>query len=334
MRMAWVGDDLVVLRALAPHGDVAGAKVIAIEGAPTTALFDKLSVYAGGAQERRRTMAVMIVEVPHLLNAAGLSRAHSEVRMELVLRDGRTTSRTFTATDPPEIPYWPDRLSPEGFPGDPGLWKHALAPDDLSLYLRDFGDERRVVAIEDSLFVQIKWSPRARSLDEETFRSSLAAAMSANPRNLIIDLRFDHGGSTPLSTNIIKEAVGGQIGRGGLVWLILGPLTHESGIVAAATVVQASDGRAIIVGEQPGDRLRFWASSGRECLESAQACVVWAGRRFDVASGCADPSCAPDHQGLFVEDLSPAIAAPLSAVAYLAGRDPALEAINAASRRR
>lgn len=132
----------------------------------------------------------------------------------------------------------------------------------------------------------------------------------------------------------MKTEVERQRRLGGRTWLITGRHTHESGIVAAAAVKTAGGNTVTIVGEDVGDNLAFWASAGRECLESAATCIVHAARRFDVSGGCEDESCVDEYRGYRVDSLKADIPVAMTAAALLANRDPMMEAIAEALRRR
>lgn len=327
-RSAWFDDGLFILHAHSTHSDLVGAEILSVEGKSISRLTSILSRYRGGLTSRRKSAVPTLIESPALLQAIGQSRSAHQVTMRLRLMDGSIKTRTIDAVEALPISFWPDRPSPGGFPGDPALWAHAISPHNLPTYIQDFESPRRVVwfAERKTLYAQIKWTPSSRSDPLDPFKSAFESAVKYQPERLILDLRFDHGGSTPELVDYLKAQITDFAARGGRVAILIGPLTHESGIVMTAAAKIAGGSRSVLIGQPVGDRLQFWASGGRACLPYSGSCVVWANRRFDVKDGCTDPSCEKSYSGLRVDDLSPDLAVPSLWNDYLDGRDKALEA--------
>ncbi len=83
-----------------------------------------------------------------------------------------------------------------------------------------------------------------------------------------------------------------------------------------------------MVGEEVGDRLRFWSEGERVCLPNSRICVQRTDGMLDLANGCAaEPHCYGDQFVAKIGALTPQIRAPLTAEAYLSGRDPGMEAV-------
>ena len=83
-----------------------------------------------------------------------------------------------------------------------------------------------------------------------------------------------------------------------------------------------------MVGEDIGDRLRFWSEGESVCLPSSGLCVRRTDGLWDLEKGCnGEPHCYGDQFGAAVGSLKAEIPAPLTAAAYLSGRDPGLEAV-------
>ena len=83
---------------------------------------------------------------------------------------------------------------------------------------------------------------------------------------------------------------------------------------------------AIFVGEPVGDRLDYWAEGGPIVLPNSGV-VIWYSNGFHRYSQIDYPANQPYYEELSIPALVPDIPAPLSSADYLAGRDPALEAI-------
>ena len=66
-------DGLYVVRALAEHEQLIGGRVIEIDGQPIDSVLTDLKAYFGGVDEWRQLNAVILLESPDILHAAGLA---------------------------------------------------------------------------------------------------------------------------------------------------------------------------------------------------------------------------------------------------------------------
>ena len=84
-----------------------------------------------------------------------------------------------------------------------------------------------------------------------------------------------------------------------------------------------------MVGEPIGDRLEFWAEGDFLTLPGLGALLLYADERHNYRTGCPEADCHGSIRShpIRVESLQPDIAAPLGFADFLAGRDPAMEAI-------
>ena len=85
-----------------------------------------------------------------------------------------------------------------------------------------------------------------------------------------------------------------------------------------------------IIGEDVGDRLEFWAEGRVVRLPATGNQVLYATERHDYRNGCqqfTDCHGSVVRNPIAVPSLAPEVHAPLTLEDYVAGRDPALEAI-------
>lgn len=174
LRLAWFPDGWLVIRASADHSDLVGGLLTSIDGRPIDSVVAKLMPYYGGSQSRRYSMVPMLLEQPALLAAAGIARSADAVAVTVRQSSGKTVTKSVATAKPLPISYWPDRWSAEGFDPD-APWVHATRPEEAPLFLRDYAESRRVVALPelDATYVQIKWNPGARTAPAEPFKSAL-----------------------------------------------------------------------------------------------------------------------------------------------------------------
>jgi hypothetical protein len=121
----------------------------------------------------------------------------------------------------------------------------------------------------------------------------------------------------------------GRLATGGRVVVLMAPWTFSAAISSIGYLKQAGGDRVILVGEPPGDRLRFWAEGGPTTLPRSGALLLAATQRHDYLTGCKDfTDChgAVVRYPISVKTLDPDVAAPWTIDAYAAARDPGMEA--------
>ncbi len=151
-------------------------------------------------------------------------------------------------------------------------------------------------------------------------------------QNLVFDLRFDVGGDISQSRDFLREITQLVPGR---IYVLISRYTFSAGIVSVAALKHDAGSRVTLVGEQVGDRLRFWSEGEPACLPNSHFCLRPTSGLWDLSQGCkSDPACYGDQFDATAGSLRPHLSAPLTAAAWLAGRDLAMEQVAEALRAR
>jgi len=88
--------------------------------------------------------------------------------------------------------------------------------------------------------------------------------------------------------------------------------------------------RVVQIGGNPGDTPRWWSEGEEACLPNSHHCLHVPSGLWDLVHGCTGhPACFGDDYDARVPSLAPDIRAPLTAAAWLAGRDPSMDAVRA-----
>lgn len=330
-RVAWFPDGLLIVRATGAARDLAGARIEAIDGVPTPQLYARLSRFAGGVEPHRRLTLGLLLESPELLHAAGLARADDGLTLEVQLPGRGREQRTIAAIDGATIPrgFGVERLlSPDPVGPAEENWTFALGGATAPLSLREGNSYFRLEPLLEGsvLYVQFRINFSYAGQDIGRFQERVISSIGLHhPTDLILDLRFDTGGDLQSTLAFMKSLPSRVPAR---VYVLISRYTFSAGLVSAAAVKQADRERVVLVGEQVGDRLRFWSEGGNACLPNAGFCLHYTDGLFDLAKGCRyDAGCYGDQFGVTVDHLDPAVAAPLTAADYLAGRDRAMELV-------
>ena len=332
LRLLWLGDTLIVARATGAAADLAGARVLKIEGRTPAAMYEGAKVLLGGNDAGRKHWLADLIESAGVLHALGLASAPDKLAMTLQLSDGRTVDRTIAMVRAADLTPTAEleRLwSPEPIANERG-WKAALGVDALPLYLRDANRPFRMAALDDvhALYVQFRsnqdeeGAPIAKFVDE--VRATVA---KTHPEHLIVDLRFDVGGNLLTTLEFMRQVPTLAQTR---TYLLIGPYTFSAGIISAAAIAKHGGKRVTIVGEPVGDRLHFWSEGAMIALPNSHLGMRYTDGQFDIVNGCTGaPRCMDDLYPIDVNGVSlqPAITGRLDAEAYFAKSDPAMDAV-------
>lgn len=330
-------DSLLVLRARPGFEDLAGAEVVAVEGRPVAEVMIALGQYYGGNDERKAILAASLFRSRGMLHGAGLAASPDQVTISFRDRAGRTFNRTVDYVTPPPNrgtgAAWPSRWwSSETLPQDASSWTTAVPADRLPLYLRNADAMFQTADLPElqALYIQFWSNEAARGVVEFTRRAD-AEITAKQPRNIIVDHRFNKGGDLRLNAGLMR-GLAGRIPEGGRVYIIIGRYTFSAGMVAAAIAAKAGGDKVVIVGEAPGDDLQFWSEGDSVDLPNSRFAARYTDGYFDLLDGCTgEPGCHRENSqfDFVIGARRLDISAPMTAEAWLAGRDPAMEAIAA-----
>ncbi len=330
-RVAWFADGLAIVRATGAASDLAGGRIEAIDGLTPAELYQRLAPLAGGVESQRKLSLGVVLESPQLLFAAKVGRQADRLSLRVRMPDGAVVERTVQAMAGRDVPrdlgaerlLAPDALSPAE-----NAWTPALQPDAVPLAYRNGNAYFRLESLLGGsvLYVQFRMNASIAGQDIDEFqRRVLAAIQLQTPSDVILDLRFDAGGD-PQTTLPFMRSLSERVP--GKVYVLMSHYTFSAGIVSAAAVKKAGGEKVVLVGEAPGERLRFWSEGGSACLPGSGFCLHYTDRLFDLEQGCEGTSgCYGDRFDVEVGRLEPEIVTPLTAADYLAGRDSAMEMV-------
>lgn len=334
-------DGLHVVRAATEHRSLLGGRVVEIDGRPVDAVLATLAAYTGGTAGWRRLHAVMLLEAPELVHAAGLTRSPTGYTATVTDPAGVARRVELTGRTPPKDAPAPTAkpwrtLDARALPSEGNGWVRTLGavPEDaLPLYLRDL----------EQLFL---WEPLAGDggyLRLQTMARSARRAMAASfaervdplpegsLRYLVVDLRANGGGDFTHFVDVAAR-LPGKVTDDGTVYIVVGPQTFSAGLMGAALLKHHGGARALIVGTPMGDRERFWAEWGTPFrLPNSGFRIVYTTGYHDWADGCAGhPYCFPQvlKLGVAAGSLTPDLAIEPDYADYAAGRDVVMEAIS------
>lgn len=337
IRVYWFEEGLYVVKAAAEHREAVGKRVTGIGHSSPDALMPQIAELIAGNEEWVKYLSPAYLLSPEVLYDLGAIDSMDTGEFTFEDETGAPIRLRLQPGQPEVLnenkDIWCD-LSP--FWEDPGDWVHVLPRDreKTPLYLRDpvqfywsdYDAESKTFYLQYNRSLAMG-RPEDRRMGE-FFHETIAFLEEHDVERLIIDLRFNTGGNLMLARNHFKAiAAVEKLNDPKKLFVITGRATFSAGLYHAAALRQ--DTRATFVGEPVGDYLDFWAE-GRPVMlpNSGIRAIACAG--FHSYSPGVDPRSKEHlYMDLDVETLDPHLPAPLRWSDYIAGRDPALETIEA-----
>jgi len=329
LRLLPLSDGLLVAYATRDLADLLGATLVSIGEVPVERLLAENRALFGGTAAWRDQFAPYLLESPEQLHALGLAGSPAEAVYRFRRPDGTLVSRTLRG----ETRGWEVARSVDAVffadAGRPG-WRTLVSNPPWAL--REAGVAfRRTTAWAPGVFVfQMRQNHDAPGQAIAAVLDSITAEIeSARPQHFVLDMRFNGGGDLNLTRRFMQALPGLVPGR---IFVLTGPMTFSAGISSIGYLMQAAPDRVTIVGEPAGDRLVFFAESRMRPLPGTGTGVLVSRERHDYEGGCAaftDCHGPVVRNPIRVRSLDPQIQAPWTLAAFRAGRDPAMEVVQA-----
>jgi hypothetical protein len=296
------------------HRDLVGGRLIEIGGHSSEAVMAALAEGVSRDNEGPwvRVQAVSRLRYTALLAAAGLIPEKDGAMLRLVMPDGRRRE-VRVAADMSQPDIWNAKPNPEG-------WVNLgqTRPGPAPLYLRDPGKYYWFEYLPESQTVYFAFNTIRDDKNESlaAFSNRLAAAIVANPVDrLVIDLRWNNGGNTQLLPPLLAAILrSDKINRKGRLFVLIGGRTFSAAQNAASLLDRFTE--AVFVGEPTGSSPNFVGEEDPFTLPYSKLVV-------NVSTLQWQSSYPQDRRNW----IAPLLYVPPTFAAYLAKRDPALDAI-------
>lgn len=305
-------DGYHVRAATREHQGLLGAKVVAIGGIA----IDSAEALVAPLVSRDNAMGVwmyapLLLQMPEVLNAVGLSRDPGGAELTLEGRSGRRTVRLEAAGSFPNLSGDADKSwnVPEGWVdlrerSAPPLWLSRTRETKWFRYV----PEGRL------LYCQLNEIQERGETMQAFFAKALAAADSARAERFVIDLRLNGGGSGDFNRAIVRALVRSRFDERGRLYVVTGRRTFSAAQMLVCGLESWT--QPIFVGEPSASGGNHHGDSRRLVLPNHRVTV----RVSTLWWQLWDPR---DERPW----IAPEVASPLTVADYTAGRDPALEAI-------
>lgn len=292
-----------------------GARVLAIGGVPTDEANGRVApLVARDNDIWLRTMAPLYLAVTEILHAVGLSDDPLAATLDLE-RDGRRWSLTVPARPEPfRIEHGPHTGTPRGWVDAGG--GSAAAPalrwsNPGRAYWSEYVAEHRTLYVQ---YDQVNDAPHGPGV-HAFFEEALATADREPVERLILDIRENSGGEGFLNTGVVKRILRRpELDRPGRLFVVIGRRTFSAAQALAHELERWTE--AIFIGEPTGSSPRFYGD--HSFFRLAHSGVL-----ISAAPTWWQPGGPYDRRAY----LPPRLAFEPRFEDYVAGRDPAVEAV-------
>jgi hypothetical protein len=301
-----------VRAATSEHASLLGARVTRIGSVPIDSAESLVAPLIG----RDNAMAIplyapLLLVMPEVLHAVGISRDSRSVELGLDI-NGRQSA--VTLSDAGRFPNFSGDAD-KSWNAQPG-WVDLRDRSPAPLWLSRTGETYWFTYIPNGrmLYVQINEIQERSESFESFFARALAKADAVGAERFVLDLRLNGGGNGDYNRAIVRALVRSRFDARGKLFVITSRRTFSAAQMLISDLESWTN--PIFVGEPSSSRGNAYGDSKRLVLPNSKVTL----RVSTLWWQYWDPR---DTRPWIV----PEVAAPLTVDAYLAGRDPALEAI-------
>ena len=294
-------DGLVITAARAPHADLAGSRIEAIDGRPIAEVLALVEPLAP-----RDNPSNLLAYAPIYLRASELLAGLGVIE--------RAGPATFSVVDPSGARR--DVVIEPIAPEEDIAWHRGVPlqlPAGDTLWLRDIGTALWWNYLDASRTLYVQYNSVERGIDG-TADEILARAKEGDVDRVVVDLRQNGGGDNTTYRHFLGVLQDPAIDRPGRLTILIGRLTFSAAANFATDLERTTDAR--FAGEAMGGSPNLYGDVRRVDLPYGGQAVFIA-TRYWQKSTAGDPRIT----------IEPDIAVPFSLADYLAGRDPVLEAV-------
>jgi hypothetical protein len=334
IRVHWVSDGLIIVKADTAHSNLVGRKILEIAGRVPEDLQAACSkLVGGGTPGWVRYRSEYFLTVPSALAVLG-GQVEGGVRLDTADPSGAQESDTLQAgAEPVEADVFQEWRQSQPGSQDQATkgWDSLLSPTQkLPLYQEDADKQLWLKDLPESnaVYVRIDGNFGTAAENAPAFSARALAAMSSR-KYAVLDLRYDWGGDFTEFLGLVKK-IPKTIPADGHIYLVTGPNTFSAGLMTATQVKRYAGSWLTIIGADAGDTLRFRAEGFAVRLPATGIQIYVPTSWDDVGKDCTlFGDCWPPDKFLLkgVGTLVPDIHVANDWAAYRDGRDLVMNAV-------
>ena len=315
----WFSDGIIVRAADSAHASFIGARVVEIGDRPLDSAIARIRPLISRDNEMGvRAYTALLLAMPEVLHATGISSSSAQIRLVLEQNGKRTTVNVEHAG---LFPMFTGDADKQWLPRKG--WVDARDKSRSAHWLSDptNGYWFTYLSAERTLYCQINTIQQKPGDSLHVFMArALSTADSVGADRFVLDLRLNGGGDGSFNKSIFLPLIKSRYDTRDRLFVIIGRRTFSAAQMLVTEMETYTN--ATFVGEPTASHANHFGDSFRIVLPNSRVTVR-------VSTLWHQYRDSRDTR----EMIEPAIAAPLSFADYAAGRDPALDAILAQSKR-
>ena len=277
LRFVDIGSATRLLDATSDFSEAIGGKLISVNGAPAGEIERSAEKYLAGTQQRKRVIGPILFAWPGALQRLGVSSSGEKIEYRIRSKTGRISELSLDAANLiPASKFYPRN--------EHGKADASWFPE-LYWQFKDFGRSGMLIVL-----------PSFFDLGETALSGAVAEAaelVRSRPGSpLLVDVRGNTGGDFLRTMPLIDAISGGAEDRP--VGLLVDKFTFSAAIVFAAILKHRLGDHLVLIGEEMGDGLTFYAEGGTIDLPSSGAAVRYSTALHDWAGGRIDETTPAD----------------------------------------
>lgn len=296
-------EGLFVVEADSAYSDLQGARVVSFGSMPVDTALRKMAEARSVDGDMQHVWGVANLAETSWLKGIGATQRTDSVRLT-VQRPGQAPRTVTLATRNSARAGRQDRLvAPPG----------TAAPMFLRNLAQTFWHE--AIPEHDALYVQVN---NLRNAPDETLpaygRRLWSVADSSRAKNLVLDLRHNNGGTTQLYPELLRTIVAYSRVPGNQVWVLIGRRSYSATGNFVTDLERLAE--PVFVGEASSECCNLYG-------DPVSVTLPYSGVQGELTAVKWQLSTPGDRR----REISPEVPVQLTARAYFAGQDPALDAI-------
>lgn len=308
LRFYLFDDGLFVIKAKREFEEYLGYRVSRISNKTIDELISIADLYMSGNDSWNRYKCSYFLASPDFYEGAGLTKQADSIKIEFVSNNDSIVNYFISdkRTDySDEYDTWRDLATTNTMVFDTTNWIH-LREDNSLLYLSKPNKPGFFTKIDTlkALYISVNTSTKIKGFTKEIVQE----IRTNDYQNIIIDFRLNGGGNYTQQaafSKIIPKSFNGNI------FIITGNGTFSAGICTVARLKYYSGEKSVIIGQEMGDGLKFWAEgkqfrlpNSRIRIRAATGYHDWENNRFipfksfwiNLFFGVAAKDLSPDYK--------------------------------------
>lgn len=294
-------EGIYIVGADAQHQDLIGMKVLSLDGVAITDAMQEVrsATSFGSPMEALWTVPTRLAEIP-LLRGLGIGKDPDVVLMSLQTPDGKKLKRAVTATT---------KNPRSKLPKPPGVTAPRFLRSTDQAHWHEVWAERKTVYVQIN---QMAPDPD-ESLPQFGIRLRQILADS-KAETVVLDLRHNNGGDTFSYVELLRTLVSFSVPANRRLYVLIGRNVYSAAANFSTDLERLA--KPIFVGEPT-------SMTGNQHGDEGAVRLPWSGLRATISGVRWQLS----HPWDLRRSIAPKVPVQLSAKAYFAGSDPALDAV-------